>query len=508
MALNDIIFVKGQGGLGRPLTGEDHISGLLFYTANGNLPSGWSTTSRVKALYSVADAEKAGIKDDYSDATAATATYLISTKGNTGDTIQWKYTDAAGNVLDLGTYTVASGENSIALQGAAWAAIINAGTINHGCSASFDTATLTVTLPKSQGVYPNSGTPNAITLTGAFAGTLTQNVVAGVASKQAVWHYHISEFFRLQPKGVLYVGFFAVPGSYTFSDIQTIQVFANGKIRQIGVYVDGATFNTAHLTTIQGVCDTLAGLHMPLSVIYAANMVSVTDLSTLTDLNSLSNGNVSPVISQDGASLGAFLYITVGKSITTLGALLGAVALAKVREDIAWVSKFNISNGIECDTIAFANGTKLKDVSQSLLNQLDDYRYIFLIKYVGIAGSFFNDSHTAISSSSDYAYIENNRTIDKAIRGVYKTLLPELNGPLQLNADGTLTDGTVAYLESQAAISLDEMVRNTELSAYSVTIDPSQNVLSTGEVVVAVQLLPIGVARQITVNIGFTTSIQ
>ena len=37
MALNDIIFVKGQGGLGRPLTGEDHISGLLFYTANGNL---------------------------------------------------------------------------------------------------------------------------------------------------------------------------------------------------------------------------------------------------------------------------------------------------------------------------------------------------------------------------------------------------------------------------------------------------------------------------------------
>src|SRR5574343_963962 len=80
MALNDIIFVKGQGGLGRPLTGEDHISGLLFYTANGNLPSGWSTTSRIKALYSVADAEKAGIKDDYSDATAATATYLISTK--------------------------------------------------------------------------------------------------------------------------------------------------------------------------------------------------------------------------------------------------------------------------------------------------------------------------------------------------------------------------------------------------------------------------------------------
>lgn len=142
MALNDIIFIKGQAGLGRPLAGEDFISGLLIYTSS--LPSGFSSSSRVKLFGSVADAEAAGIVNDYSDATAATATYLITTKGNTGDTIKATYTGASAVLRDLGLYTVASADSTIALQGAAWAAVINAGTATHGCTASLNTATLTI----------------------------------------------------------------------------------------------------------------------------------------------------------------------------------------------------------------------------------------------------------------------------------------------------------------------------------------------------------------------------
>ena len=62
--MNDIIFIKGQGGLGRPLAGEDYISGLLFYADNADLPSGWDTSNRVKAIYSVVDAESKGILSD------------------------------------------------------------------------------------------------------------------------------------------------------------------------------------------------------------------------------------------------------------------------------------------------------------------------------------------------------------------------------------------------------------------------------------------------------------
>lgn len=503
MGLNDIIFVKGQGGLGRPLQGEDFISGLLIYAAT--LPSGFSSTNRIKQLFSVADAEAAGIKADYSDGTAASGSYAVSAIGSNGDTLNIKVTGVDG-IVDLGTYTKVTGDSTTALVATAIAAVINAGTITHGYSASATTSTVTITAPKKNGVFLNSGTPIAVTIVGTIAGTITQ-FASGVASKQAVWHYHIAEYFRIQPQGSLFVGIFAVPSTYTFTDITTIQNYANGKIRQIGVWKD-ATFAVGDLTTINTEIVTNDDAnHKPLSAIYAADLSATSDLSTLTDLNTLSANKVSAVIGQDGAGLGSILYKSYGKSITVLGAILGATSLAAVSDDIAWVGKFNMSNGYELDTLAFANGVLVGSSTQNFLNNLDNLRYIFLIKYVGIAGSYVNDSHTAIAVSSDYAYIENNRTIDKAIRGVYASVLPALNSPLQLNSNGTLSDTTIAYFESLAETNLIQMIRDGELSAQAVTINTTQNVLATNTLVIAVQLVPIGVARAIQVNIKFTTSI-
>lgn len=51
---NNVIFNKGQGGLGRPLAGTDYISGMLFYSAT--LPSGFNSSNRIKIVYSVEEA--------------------------------------------------------------------------------------------------------------------------------------------------------------------------------------------------------------------------------------------------------------------------------------------------------------------------------------------------------------------------------------------------------------------------------------------------------------------
>jgi hypothetical protein len=247
---------------------------------------------------------------------------------------------------------------------------------------------------------------------------------------------------------------------------------------------------------------------MPISSVLLANdFKSVTDLSTLTNLQTLTAYKVSSIIGQDGAGVGFSLYKTTGKSITCLGATLGAVALATVSQDIAWKGKFNLSNGVELDTVAFANGDTFVSKSTSELNYLNDLRYIFILKNVGSSGTFFNDSHTSISVSNDYAYIENNRTIDKAIRGAYASLLPEVASPIQLNSNGTISDVTISHLESVAKPNLDQMVRDGDLSAYSVTISPTQDVLSTSKIIIAIGLLPKGVARMIQVNIGFVTTI-
>lgn len=510
MAINDIIFVKGQGGLGRPLAGEDYISSLLFYTDDNNLPSGFTTTDRIKQFFSLQDAEAAGILNDYEDATASSATYDVTNAGTVGDTIKITGVDPLGKQTVLASYKTVSGDDAsdIAFN---LATQINAGTISTGYTADTDGTELIVVFPKKFGSYPNSGTPLIVTIVGGITGTLTLNLTSGYHSRNAIWHYHISEYFRLQPKGNLYVGIFSYPTTWDFEEITTMQTYANGKIRQVGVYVKWRNFASNADADIQAIDAQIKTYndanHKPLSALYAGKMIGITELSTLTDLQTLNASKVSVVISQDFAGQGYFLYLTSGQSITTIGATLGAISYSKVSEDIAWINKFNISNGTECDTIGIANGQKLTDLSQGLINLLDDYRYIFLVKYVGISGSYFNDSHCAVTVTSDYAYIENNRTIDKAIRGIYSSLLPNLNSPLVLNADGTLSDSTVAYFESQAGLNLAQMIRDSELSAYDVVIDPTQNVLSTSNLTVTVKLVPIGVARQITVNIGFTLSI-
>lgn len=510
MALNDVVFIKGQGGLGRPLEGQDYISGLIYYGAS--LPAGFTATNRIKSLGSTQDALAAGILNDYSDATSAAATYTITAVGSAADVITLKVADlttlGVAQSTVLCSYTRTAGDTSVTLLAASVAAAINSNTIYTGYSAVATVGAVAITAPKRLGVFLNTNSPLSAVIVGTIAGTATQ-FAGGVASPLAVYYYHISEFFRLQPKGQLYVGFFATPSAYTFSEVQDMQNYANGKIRQIGVFKTigvAASYGT-EVVSLQAQCNILSGLHKPLSVVYAADITTFTDLTTLPDLATTNCPNVSVVISQDAAGQGSFLYKTSTKSITTLGATLGAVALSKVSEDIAWISKYNISSGVECDTVGFANGNLLSVQSQSLLNTLDNRRYIFLIKYVGISGSYWNDSHCAVAYTSDYAYIENNRTIDKAVRGVYSSMLPNLNSPLVLNADGTLTDTTVAYFIGQASVNLEQMIRDVEISAFAVNIDTTQNVLSTSNLTISIKIVPIGVARQITINIGFTLSI-
>ncbi|RYD57286.1 MAG: DUF2586 family protein [Sphingobacteriales bacterium] len=515
MALNDISFVKGAGGLGRALPGEDHYSGMLFF--NSTYPSGFSASAQVKAITSLAAAEALGITNDFSDETKAAAAITLTAVGSNGDTITISIAEPlpAGGTKSVvvATYAKTSADTTPALLATSIAAAIN-GNTTAGYTASAAAAVVTITARPGLGIYLNTATtPLSITFTGTMAGNISTLFgsavlpgVLGVASKKAPMHYHISEFFRVAPQGILYVGIFPGPPT-TYAELATMQNYAEGKIRQFGVYRD-TTYTVGELTSIQAVCAALDAEHKPVSsVLYAADMKAVTDLTTLSSLATRADSKCSVVISQDGGGRGAMLYHATGKSITNLGAALGAVALAKVSESIAWINKFNISSGIECETLAFANGKQYSTVDSNTLNVLNNYRYMFLRKFVGISGSYFNDSHTAVTPASDYAYVENNRTIDKAIRGVYATLLPDLNGPLVMNNDGTLNDNTIAALQADARPNLDQMVRDGEISAYAVTIDPAQNVLSTSKLVIAIKLVGVGVARNITVNIGYTISL-
>jgi len=548
MALPDITFNRIEGGLGRPLPGKDHISAMLFYTA-GLLPSGFSSSDRIKKILSVPEAEALGILDDHSDETKGTGGKIVI--GGT-----WIAGETATIAIDegiLGTHTVVAGSVAIADVVAALVADINGGTsigIKHGwIAADVGGTDVTLTQPAKLGIVNNGGAHIVFTETSASGtGTPTQ-FTGGIGSYFAVLHYHISEYFREQPKGVDFVGIFA-QGTYDATEVETIQNFAQGEIRQLGIYLSHEVFASSQLTTTQGKLDILETEHKPLSVVFHSDLSSAT-LSTLPDLTTLSNERVSMLIGEEGdfhqaayVNTKAYLsgekvtfqgkaYISKanttgnapwdgsnwtelredlesisGFSIGTMGTTLGNVSFAKVNESIGFVAKFNVVTGTGLDEVAFATGDLFKNISTSLKDSLNDFHYTFLRKLDGISGTFNSDSFTAIATTSDFATIENNRTMDKAIRNIRTNVLPLLNSPLFVNEDGTLREDTISLFRNNADKPLVDMLVADEISARKVTIDPSQNVLASSVLNIGVLIVPVGVARSIVFNIGFAVNIS
>jgi hypothetical protein len=517
MAQPNITFIEGSGGLGRPLESKDHISGYAVFSSTYAtvLPSGFTTTARVKALYSADDAVAAGIVKDYSDGTSASGSYAVTAVGSDGNTVELKVADlnpltGASRTISLGVYTKVAGDTTTTLVATAIKNIINSGTATHGYTATSSTATVTIVAPKSMGSFLNtvSMTATYVTTGTAIAGTIVA-FTGGASSQSAIHYYHISEFFRMQPKGILYVGLYNTSATYT--EITDMQTYATGSMRQVAVFKDG-TWASGDITILNAIAVTNKTNYKPLSILYAGNLVATADITTVTDFSTSTTNLVTSVISQDGGGKGHFLFessLTGGakKSITNIGTALGTIALAKVSESIAWVGKFNISDGVENEIVEFCNGQLWTSLSQSALEALFSKRHLWAKKFTGVSGTFWVDSSCAVATTSDYAYIENNRTICKAERNLYTAYTPLLNSPITFNANGTITDNTIAYFENVGNAALDQMVKDNELSAKSVTINPTQNVLSTSTLTIAVTLVINGVARIISIPIGFKPSI-
>lgn len=390
--MQSVKIERTNGNIPRSLAGEDHISGLLFYSSK--LPSGFAETDRIKAISGIETAEKLGITSD--------------------------------------------------------------------ADADWDIRVL---------------------------------------------HYQLRSIFNRNPAISLYVGIYKpTSGTPTFSEIKTMQNFTGGKLRQIGVW-DGATaLDPTNLITLQAIRTTLEAQDKPLSIGYAPKIAAVSGLPT--DLAGANKNGVSVIIGQDGAGTAADLYKdaknTAKSSVTAIGEWLGVVSAAAVHESIAWVEKF--PTGIALP--AFGDGTLLRDLDTAVIESLDAARYIFFVEYSGLAGAYFNDSHTMDDATSDYAYIESVRTMDKACRNVRTYVLPKLGRPMKVDAStGKLEAYVVEDLQLTAGKALEDMEKAGELSGYVVEIDPDQNILSTSCVEMVIKQVGVGVMRKLNIKIGYTTSV-
>lgn len=350
--------------------------------------------------------------------------------------------------------------------------------------------------------------------------------------------YHVQEFFRMNPSGTLYLG---IIGNMTpqvhpsGDDVKALQNYANGAIRQCGVVVK--EFSDTLLTGLQSACLDLEHTHKPLSVVatisgvdYTVNVPSgnVNEDTLFTMTHAVATGaNLQSFTTSDyiirqpdsikparcnvsllvGCDIDASVFAKVGHyaNVGCIGLCVGAISKAAVNESIAWVQKFPLG----LNKPGVISGESISEVSDNDQDLINTNRYIFVITHVGDANNYFNDSHTCDVATSDYAFIENVRTIDKACRGVRAKLLPYLNSPLKVDAEtGKLDSPMVAFLETTAGKALEEMEAAGELSGYRVEIDQEQNVISTSNLEIIIKNVPMGVMRKVNVKIGFTTSLN
>ena len=545
MDLNNVTFNR-TNGTGALAAANDYISGLLFYS--DTLPAGFTATDRVKKIFNLQGAEDLGIVNTYGDETKSTdAEVQITQTGAAGDITSISIDDVV-----LGSYTVITGD-AVGDIAAGLGAAINALTSQHGFNASVATDTVTITAKTGMGKATSDGTITYSPGVGSSTASITQ-FVGGAGSLFNVWHYHISEFFRMKPDGVLYVGIYAVPTTFDGAEATSMQNAANGELRQLGVYYPNAAFASSQLTALQTKLAALRDDNKQLFAVHHGNCYALS-LATLPDVSALTASKTAINIAEDGnwmqeaysytkaynpgdkliwmnstyscvkSATGQAPYNTDyfsviseniraenGFSISTIGNQLGTIAAAEVHESIAKVEKFNLASGNNLDTAGFATGVLYKNQATSLLNVLNTYHYTFIRKFERNSGSYYSDSYTAIAETDDYHSIERNRTMDKAERLVYDALVPVIASDFNLKSDGTLTQGDIDNLENKGSKAIEAMSNNISVddngdSQFLFVIPPDQDVNTTKEINYTLSIIGKYIGRKIVVNNSFVVSL-
>lgn len=215
------------------------------------------------------------------------------------------------------------------------------------------------------------------------------------------------------------------------------------------------------------------------------------NITDLVDLKELAHNAVGVVI---GTDVSASLNANVGK-------VLGRLALNPVQRNIGRVKDGDL--GVDASFLT-GQAVGIETYTPAQLDTLHDKGFIFMRKFQGVDGYFFNDDPTATGNSDDFSSLARGRVIDKAILIAYETYVTEILDDLNVDENGYIAAGVVKSYQSNIQSRIDaEMTANDEISRADVTIDPKQNVLSTNQLVITLAITPKFYSKTIIVKLGF-----
>ncbi len=193
--------------------------------------------------------------------------------------------------------------------------------------------------------------------------------------------------------------------------------------------------------------------------------------------------------------------------VVSMGLLAGWLANCQVHQNIARVRFGKMS-----DTAFMPDGTAAK----TLKNQWETILskgLIAPIKISGKSGFFYNDDPCLTTIASDYSSISWNRTINKAHRIAFVSLVEKLNDDVNVDpTTGKIESSLASDWESDVENAIREQMaiaganKKAEISGVKCTIDPNSDIVND-KVEATIDIVRKGQAKTINVRIGYVVSI-
>lgn len=341
-------------------------------------------------------------------------------------------------------------------------------------------------------------------------------------------YYHIKEFFRMNPSGSLYIRLTAQAANTltkmctpTLTHVTNLLKDAKGEIRQVGVVLNPLTTYTPTLTAgidadvtaavaqAQLLANAEYDLKRPVQIVIEGREFNST-VALAGDLRALSAPDVHVTILQDldVAATGD----DINEDHAAVGTTLGVISLANVHENIGYVAKFNLADALVSAFVnpGLSSHKAIADYEADYAN-LTAKGYLFARPYNGNTvtnGLYFDDFPSCSAITSDYAYGNTRRVINKAVREVYAKLLPRVNSPILLDAStGKIEMAVAKSFEADAEDALSVMLQADEISGMDAFVDPDQDVQTTGKIITKIAVVEVATGRTLEVEIGLTKTI-
>jgi hypothetical protein len=319
----------------------------------------------------------------------------------------------------------------------------------------------------------------------------------------------IKAFYDEAKKGAE-LWFMLVPSTVTFEDMADITkayakkllADAKGKIRILGLckksgntetITEGIDADVAFaVVKAQALAEDYASRYFPVRIIISGNKFSGV-VADLKDYTTTAFNKVAILLAN-----------TDGSKEASIGLFLGRLASIPMQRKVSRVK----DGPVESFASYFTNGVPVESLDTAW-DAIHNKGYISLRSFANKSGYYFSGDQTLTGATDDFNSLARGLVMDEAVLIAYGTLVEELSDEIPVTAAGTIHPAIIKgwqnAIEKQI---IGNMVEKGALSGVKAFIGENQNVLVTNNIDVELQLQPVGYSDFITVNIGFTTTLD